>query len=74
MKETEATLPGQGFLDSVRRKLEAEVLEAEAKIGLYLNNPVGVGEHPNIADEIRKAAEQGAHAEEVLDFLNDRFD
>jgi hypothetical protein len=74
MNDMKETLPGQGFLESVRRSLEADVLNAEAKINLYLKNPVGVGEHPNIADEILKAAEQGAHAEEVLDFLNERFD
>ena len=61
--------------------LKAMILHAEAHIEkhrmnveVYLTNPVGVGEHPNIADEILKAAEQGAHAEEVLDFLNERFD
>ncbi len=73
MKETKETLPGQGFLDSVRRKLEAEVLEAEAKIGLYLNNPVGVGEHPDIIEAIEQELDEIARYNDQVEMLNKYF-
>ena len=38
-----------------------------------MKNAVGVGEHPDITEEIIKAAEEGAHAQDVLDFINKRW-
>lgn len=48
---------------------QAEVESAKAKIALYTTSPVGVGEHPDIVEEILNAAESGAAAQEKLDFL-----
>ena len=60
---------GHLFVEAAKKKLIADISDAEAKIKLYTTVPVGVGEHPNITEEILKAAEAGAHAQEVLDFL-----
>jgi len=65
----EKKLLGSAFLDAAKIRLRARICEAEAKIELYLKNPVGVGDHPNICEEITKAAEDGAHAQDVLNFL-----
>ena len=62
--------PGASFLEAAKSKLEADIKDAEAKIQLYLDNPVGIGDHPNITEEILKAANDGAHAKDVLSFLN----
>lgn len=50
-------------------KCQAEVEAAKATIALYTTSPVGVGEHPDIVQEILNAAESGAAAQEKLDFL-----
>ena len=60
---------GNLFLEAAKAKLKADIQDAKAKIELYICNPVGVGEHPDITDEIIKAAEKGAHAQDVLNFL-----
>jgi hypothetical protein len=65
--------PGSGFLEASKMKLAADIKEAEAKIQLYLSQPVGVGDHPDIAQEILKAAAAGAHAVDLLNFLNERW-
>ena len=52
-------------------KCQAEVETAKATIAIYTTSPVGVGEHPDIVEEILKAAESGAAAQEKLDFLAD---
>jgi len=57
------------FLKAAKLKCMSQIEEASAKINLYANNAVGVGDHPNIMEEILKAAEQGAHAQDILDFL-----
>ena len=67
------TAIGNLFLEAAKRRLEAQIKDAEAKVNLYLTQSVGVGEHPQIAEELIKAAEEGAHAQDVLDFLNKRW-
>ena len=64
---------GDLFLEAAKTTLEARIKNAEAKVNLYLTELVGVGEHPEITDEIIKAAEEGAHAQDVLNFINKRW-
>ena len=60
---------GNMFLEAAKSKLKAEIKDAEAQIELYMSSLVGVGEHPDITAELIKAAEKGAHASDVLKFL-----
>ena len=46
---------------------QAQIASAKAKINLYTHNSVGIGEHPDIAAEILKAAKEGAEAQELLE-------
>ena len=64
---------GHLFLEAAKKALEAKIKNAEAKVNLYLTESVGVGEHPDITEEIIKAAEEGAHAQDVLNFINKRW-
>jgi hypothetical protein len=64
---------GDGFLIAAKLKCEAKLAEAESKINLYLQNAVGVGDHSDISEEILKAAEAGAHAQDMLNFLESRW-
>ena len=64
---------GHLFLEAAKKALEAKIKNAEAKVSLYLTETVGVGEHPEITEEIIKAAEEGTHAQDVLDFINKRW-
>jgi hypothetical protein len=67
------TAIGNLFLEAAKRRLEAQIKDAEAKVNLYLTQSVGVGEHPEITEELIKAAEQGAHAQDILNFINERW-
>tara|TARA_R110001583_G_scaffold19207_1_gene75471 strand:- start:487 stop:702 length:216 start_codon:yes stop_codon:yes gene_type:complete len=69
----ERTAVGNLFLEAAQKELEARIKNAEAKINLYLTESVGVGEHSGIREEIIKAAEEGAHAQDVLNFINRRW-
>jgi hypothetical protein len=64
---------GNLFLEAAKKTLEAKIKNAEAKVNLYLTESVGVGEHPEITEEIIKAAAEGAHAQDVLNFINKRW-
>ena len=45
------------ILDALKKKYEAEVDVAKATIQVYLDKPVGIGEHSQFADEIDKQLE-----------------
>ena len=42
------------ILDALKKKYEAEVDIAKATIQIYLDKHVGIGEHPQFAEEIDK--------------------
>ena len=54
-------------------KYEGEIAEANANIQVYLTNPVGIGEHPDIIAAIDEQIEKMAHAEEKLLCVRNHF-
>lgn len=50
-------------------KFEAQRDEALATLEVYYNNPVGVGEHPQVIDEMAKQVEKLANAIDCLERL-----
>ena len=40
--------------EALERKFEAEMLEAKAILEVYFTNSVGIGEHPQVLDEMNK--------------------
>ena len=54
-------------------KYEGEIAEAKANIQVYLANPVGIGEHPDIISAMDTQIEKMAHAEEKLLAVKNHF-
>ncbi len=54
-------------------RFEADRQEALATIELYLNAPVGVGEHPHLVRDLAEATCRLTTAEEALQSLNRNF-
>ena len=61
----------RAILEALRARYEAEIAEADATINIYLNNSVGIGEHPQHIDEINKQVEKIANAKEKIDVLEE---
>jgi hypothetical protein len=61
----------RAILDALRAKYEAEIAEADATANIYLENSVGIGEHPQHINEINKQVEKIANAKEKLDVLDE---
>ena len=57
------------IVDALEKKYEAQMAQAEANVKVFLENPVGVGEHPNIVQEVEKLLKQIKDAKEMLDEL-----
>ena len=61
----------RAILNALRAKYEAEIAEADATIKIYLENSVGIGEHPQHIDEVNKLVEKIANAKEKIDVLEE---
>ena len=58
------------IVDALEDKYNADISAAEATIKIYLEKPVGIGEHPQHLEEIDKLITQIADAEDKLAILN----
>ena len=56
-------------LDAAKKHYEAVAAEAEVTIDLYLNNSVGIGEHPGVMEELRKQIEKLGEARDGIDTI-----
>lgn len=61
------------MLEATRAHAEAHVQKHKMNVEVYLNNPVGVGEHSDIMDAIEKELEEMAKYEDHLEILNKYF-
>ena len=61
----------RAILEALRAKYEAEIAEADAIANIYLENSVGIGEHPQHIEEVNKQVEKIANAKEKLEVLNE---
>ena len=61
----------RAILEALRAKYEAEIAEADAVANIYLDNSVGIGEHPQHIEEVNKQIEKIANAKEKLEVLDE---
>ena len=59
----------RAILDALRARYEAEIAEADATANIYLQNSVGIGEHPQHIEEVDKQLQKISDAQEKLDAL-----
>ena len=61
----------RAILNALRTRYEAEIAEADASANIYLDNSVGIGEHPQHIEEVNKLIDKIAQAKEKLDVLDE---
>jgi hypothetical protein len=61
------------MLNALRLQYEAEVAKAKANIKVYMANPAGIGEHPDLVSAVDSQIELIAHAEDKLDVLKNHY-
>ena len=59
----------QAILQALEDKYNAQISEADATIKIYLERPVGIGEHPQHLEEIDKLLQKIVDAQEKLNEL-----
>jgi hypothetical protein len=56
----------QAILQALEDKYQAQISEADATIKIYLEKPVGIGEHPQHIEEIDKLLQKIVDAQEKI--------
>ena len=59
----------RAMLEALEKKYEADIASADATINVYLNNSVGIGEHPQFIEELDKQIQIIADAQEKIEVL-----
>jgi len=54
------------LIKALKARYKAQAAEAQATIDVYLNNAAGIGEHPQIVDEMAKQLEILSNADDNL--------
>ena len=63
-------MEGYNMIEALRKMYEAEIAHAKANVEVYLNNPVGIGEHPDLVLAVDEQIDKMAHAEDKLEVSN----
>ena len=61
----------EAILTALEDRYKAQLSEADATLKIYLENSVGIGEHPQHIEEVDKLIQKIANAEENLKVLNE---
>ena len=61
----------RAILEALEAKYQADIAHADATLKIYLENSVGIGEHPQHIEEVDKQLEKIAAAQEKLGVLED---
>ena len=61
------------LLDAVRQHAEGHIAKHKANVLVYLNNPVGIGEHPDIIEAIEGELMEMAKYQDQLEMLDKYF-
>ena len=62
------------MLDALMLQYEAEIAKAKSNIKVYMENPVGIGEHPDLAAAVDSQIELIAPAEDKINVLTRYYD
>jgi uncharacterized protein (DUF342 family) len=61
------------MIEALKAHAQAHINKHKMNVEVFLNNPVGVGEHPAIMDSIEAEIEEIAKYEDQLEVLNKHF-
>jgi|TARA_Y100001937_G_C6924440_1_gene243186 hypothetical protein len=62
------------ILEALKADAKGNIEKARLNIEIYLKNPVGIGEHPDVLAAIQDQIDIIAHEEERIEVLEKYFD
>jgi|TARA_B100001057_G_C22701661_1_gene891992 hypothetical protein len=61
------------ILEGLVQNAKGEILKAKANVEVYLDNPAGIGEHPDVLAAIQTELDKICTNEERIDIINKHF-
>ena len=61
------------MIEALQKKYEAEIASARTNIQVYLTNPAGIGEHPDLVSAVDEQVAKLAEAEDKLETLLNNY-
>ena len=61
------------MLDALLADAGGNIAKAKANVEVYLHNPVGIGEHPDVLAAIQEQVDIIAHEEERIEVIQKHF-
>ena len=61
------------IISALRLEAEGNISKAKVNIEIYLKNPVGIGEHPDVLAAIQEQLDIIAHEEERIEVIGKHF-
>ena len=61
------------MLDALLADANGNIAKAKANVEVYLHNPVGIGEHPDVLAAIQSQVDIIAHEEERIEVIQKHF-
>ena len=58
------------IINALKAKYDGQIQEALCNVEIYLQNPAGIGEHPEILESINTQLSKMTEAQEKKDILN----
>ena len=62
---------GKRLVEALASKYKAEMNDSTARLAVYTDNPVAIGEHPQITEEMDKLVAQYTDAKDKLSSLEE---
>ena len=62
-----------GIIKALEQKYLAEIAEGEANIGVYIANPAGIGEHPDLVAAVDTQVARIAEAHDKLAIIREKY-
>ena len=62
------------ILTALRSEAEGNIQKAKMNVEVYLHNPVGIGEHPDVLGAIQEQLDIIAHEQERIEVLKNYFE
>ena len=68
-----STLLRKDILEALITEAQGKIIKARMNVEIYLHNPVGIGEHPDVLAAIQDQLDVIAHEEERVQVLTKYF-
>lgn len=61
------------MIEALKKRYEADIAAAKANIQVYVDNPAGIGEHPDLVSAVDDQVTKLADAEDKLETLRKHY-